>query len=75
MEVAKTAYHKIKESRRLEGFSVCNECGNEYTNYEMEKGLVTPCVTCYKCYAEYCTPYACKCASDDEIENYIKNQK
>tara|TARA_R110000824_G_scaffold181444_3_gene362250 strand:- start:84 stop:638 length:555 start_codon:yes stop_codon:yes gene_type:complete len=64
----------IKESREQGGCSICEDCGTEYTNYEIEKGLVTPCGTCYKCYTEQCTPYSCDCISADEIENYLKTQ-
>ena len=66
--------NKIQESREQEGYSVCVDCDTEYTNYEIEKGLVTPCVTCYKCYTDECTPFSCDCNSDNEIKNYLNAQ-
>ena len=66
--------NKIQKSREQEGYSICIDCGNEYTNYEIEKGFVTPCVTCYKCYNDECPPFSCDCNSDNEIKNYLNAQ-
>ena len=55
----------IIKDEELNGSSICEDCKTTYTNYEVENGLVTPCVTCYKCYTENCTPYSCGCGEEE----------
>jgi len=52
------------------GSSQCPHCFNIYTNSNIDSGVVTPCVRCYKCFVGDCGNYACDCvfSSDDEDE-------
>ena len=56
----------IIKDEEINGCSVCEDCKTTYTNYEVEKGLVTPCPSCYKCYTDKCTPYSCGCDEEEE---------
>lgn len=50
-----------------EGFSICPNCENTYTNAQIDSEEVVPCVRCYKCFVGDCGITACECVfSDDE---------
>ena len=55
----------IIKDEEVNGFSICEDCKNTYTSYEVENGLVTPCPECYKCYVGECAYYSCDCGEEE----------
>ena len=51
----------IKIDREVNGCSMCESCRKEYTNYEIENNLQTPCPHCYNCQDCWCN-----CGQEDE---------
>ena len=51
----------IKIDREVNGCSMCESCRKEYTNYEIENHLQTPCPHCYNCQDCWCN-----CGQEDE---------
>ena len=39
----------IIKDKEINGCSMCESCGTEYTNYEIENNLQLPCPHCYNC--------------------------
>jgi hypothetical protein len=44
----------------------CPDCGNEYTDAQIESGEVVPCNRCYKCFVGDCGKTNCDCDDTEE---------
>ena len=51
-----------------QAWSVCPDCGNCYTDKDIEDEIVTPCSKCYKCYVGDCGVVCCECYDEEETD-------